>query len=298
MNPARARVAVALAILVFLGAPLGARAFPDDPGPRAIGMGGAGVADARADEGPRLNPSGMSLARVYTVEADYRFITKDGGHLVHAAVVDSTSDFKLGAGLFYTYRTAALAGASRLGGHEAGLALSYSFGEYVLLGATGKYLRLSGGPLEADGTSRDGGFTADAGLTIRAASILTIGVAGYNLRDLSTAQAPLALGYGIGLTPAADLTIVVDGLEDFTTSDPTRGVRTTVTGGAEYVINRRAVPRLGGGRDGGSGHGYVTAGLTALSELGAVDFGFRQDVSGDSKLTFIVVGLRLFVPSP
>ena len=56
--------------------------------------------------------------------------------------------------------------------------------------------------------------------------------------------------------------------------------------------------RAGGGRDGGSEHGYLSGGLAGISELGAVDFGFRQDVTGNQKLTFIAVGLRLFVPQP
>ncbi|HEX2656849.1 MAG TPA: hypothetical protein VHU40_01200, partial [Polyangia bacterium] len=56
--------------------------------------------------------------------------------------------------------------------------------------------------------------------------------------------------------------------------------------------------RAGGGRDGGSRAGYVSAGLAALSGLGAIDAGVRQDITGDRKLTYVVVGLRLFVESP
>ena len=293
----RGRLAAAVAVLI-VWAPARAWAFPDDPGPRALAMGGAGRADARGDQGPRLNPSGMSLARVYTVEGGYQFITRDGGHVARVSVVDSTSGSNLAGGLYYSYRTASPATLPRLTGHETGLSFSYPIAERVLVGVSGKYLNVSGGFPEPDGAAKHGGVTADAGVTVRVASILTIGVVGYNLRDLSTVQAPVALGYGLALYPLPDLVIAVDGVHDFTTSDHTRGVRTTVGGGGEYVLQHKTVLRAGGGHDGASGHGYVDVGVAALSELGAVDVGFRQDVSGDRKLTFIAVGLRLFVPQP
>ncbi len=297
MKRGRLAAPVAVAMLTVL-APGGVRAFPDYLGTRGLAMGGAGRADARGDEGPLVNPAGMSLARVYTVEGGYQYVDRGLGHVVHTSAVDSTSGFNLAGGLFYSYRTGSPSGGGHLIGHEPGLALSFPFGEHLLVGISGKYLRVSGGPVEADGRSSHSGFTADAGVIFRAGSMLTVGVAGYNLRDLSTVQAPVGVGYGIAFTPTADLVIAVDGVHDFTTTDPNRGVTTTVGGGAEYVFQRRVVFRAGGGRDGGSEHGYLSGGLAGISELGAVDFGFRQDVTGNQKLTFIAVGLRLFVPQP
>jgi hypothetical protein len=299
MKRGRQAVALAVALVVavlVVSVPLGASAFPDYLGSRALGMGGAGRADARGDEGPLLNPAGMSLGRLYTVEGGYQFITRDQGHVAHASAVDSTSGFNLAGGLFYSYRTAAPPGAPGLSGHEAGLALSYPLGARVLVGVTAKYLYVSGGAAGPNGATKVSGITADAGVVIRAASMLTLGVVGYNLNDLSTGQAPVALGYGLALGPVSDFVVVVDALHDFTTSDSTRGVRTTIGGGGEYMFQHRGVVRAGGGHDGGSGHAYLTAGLAAISELGAVDFGFRQDITGDGKLTFLAVGLRLFVP--
>jgi hypothetical protein len=295
----RARLAVAVAATVLIvSAPSGVAAFPEYLGSRALGMGGGGRGDARGDEGPLLNPAGMSLSRLYTVDGGYQFISRDGGHFVRASVVDSTSSFNLAGGLFYTYRTAAPAGLPRLSGHEGGLALSFPFGDRVMIGVNGKYLHVVGDSREASGIADHSGITLDAGLVVRAGSLLTIGVVGYNLRDLSTVNAPVAIGYGVALNPIADLVIAVDGLHDLTTSDPTIGTRTTVGGGVEYMFQHKLVLRAGGGHDGGSGHGYLTAGFAGVSEVGAVDFGFRQDVSGASKLTFFAVGLRLFVPQP
>jgi len=290
----------ATAALAALGVliPVAAGAFPDDPGARALAMGGAGRADARADEGPRLNPAGMALARVYTVEGAYQLITRDQGQTGRVAIVDSTSEFKLAMGIFYAYRFASPTGVSRLGAHEGGVSAAYPFGETVAIGVTGKYLRLTGGVPEADGSDRHTGVTVDVGATIRAASVLTLGVVGYNLHDLSTAAAPVAIGYGAALLPMPDLVVVADAFHDFTTSDPTRGVRTTVGAGVEYVAQRRFVARAGGGHDGGSGHAYVSAGFAGVAEVGAIEIGARQDVTGDRKLSFVSVGLRLFVASP
>jgi len=287
-------VVAVLALLVFPGR---AQAFPDALGPRATGMGDAGVADARATDALRLNPAGMGLAALYTVAADYQFMNKQAGQSLNVGVADSTSDTKVGGGLFYGYRSASPAGLPSLGAHQAGLALAFPLSERFLVGASVKYVHVSGG-FEPDGQSSHGGVTADAGLVLRVAPGVTLGAAGYNLHDLSTVMAPLSLGYGIAFSPGSNLTLVVDALHDFTTSDPTRGVRTNVGGGAELLLKDIVAVRLGGGHDGGArgpAAAYVTGGVAGLSEIGALDASIRQDLSGDAKITTIIVGLRLFV---
>jgi hypothetical protein len=285
--------AVGLLLAVVAGTAAPAFAFPDYVGTRALGMGQAGRADARANQGPLLNPSGMSLARLYTLEGAYQMITKNGGDLFHASVVDSTSGFNLAGGLYYNYRSNAPAGLTRFSGHEGGVALSFPFGGHVMLGVTGKYFRLS-----QDGASSSG-VTMDAGVTVRPFSIVTLAAVGYNLRDIDLGPlAPLALGYGVAVRPLPDFVLLVDGYHDFTRGDPTRGVLTTVAGGAEFSFAQRAVLRAGGGRDGLSDRGFVTGGLAAVAEIGALEVSVRQDVSGDVKVTYIGAGLRLFVPQP
>ena len=55
---------------------------------------------------------------------------------------------------------------------------------------------------------------------------------------------------------------------------------------------------MGGGRDGLSKNGYVAGGISLLSgDIGALDVGLRQDVSGNTKATIVGVSARLFVPS-
>lgn len=294
MRAARAAVLVASLNLLAPGA---ARAYPDDVGARSLGMGQGGRADARGTDGLALNPAGMSLATLYAIAADYQFLTRSGGQTVRVAVADSTSAFQLGGGFYYAYRTASPRGVPSLGAHEVGLALSYPFVDRVYVGITAKYLRVSGGA-EPDGANQHTGFTGDVGLVVRPTSVVALGVTGYNLLDRSTVQAPVGLGYGLAVTPRPDLSLAFDVVHDFTTSDPSHGVRMSLGGGGELVVKDFLAVRAGGGRDGTSGAGFVSGGLAGIAPVGALDASVRQDISGDRKVTTLVFGLRLFVESP
>ncbi len=63
---------------------------------------------------------------------------------------------------------------------------------------------------------------------------------------------------------------------------PRKGTR--VSAGAELFLAKKVVLRAGGGYDGITQNGFFTAGLAAVSEAGALDFGLRQDAfqRGDS----------------
>jgi hypothetical protein len=298
MRPSRVVPSLLLAVGVTGGWTTTAAAYPDQPGMRALAMGGAGRADASANEGPLLNPAGMSLSRVYTLAGAYQFVTDDGGHFAHASVVDSTSTFQLAGGLYYNYRTSSPAGLPKQTGHEAGLALSFPLSDYLALGGTAKYFRLSGFPAEPDGSMAKGGVTFDAGIVARPAEMVSVAVVGYNLRDLNTSLAPVSIGYGVAVKPVPALTLAVDGLHDLTTTDDTRGVATTIGAGGEFTFGQRMAVRLGGGHDGRREHGYLSAGVVALSEFGALDASFHQDITGAGKQSFLAVGLRVFVPQP
>ena len=129
------------ALFAFGAAP--ARAFEDYQETRVLGMGGASRAFAIGGAGPLINPSGMSLAKTYTVEGGYEYAHQFSDNFLHASVVDSTSEYNIAGGLYYTYHFSDRAGAVGHG-HEAGLAISLPFGEIMAMGATVKYTRLSG----------------------------------------------------------------------------------------------------------------------------------------------------------
>ncbi len=279
---------VVLAAMV-LGAPTASSAALDYTGVRSLGMGQGLRGFATGDAGLMLNPSGMSLLRAYTVEADYQLRAKNRAHVGHASIVDSTSGYNIGGGIYYTFAAARPDGGPERSDHEAGLALSFPFGDRFFLGGTLKYLHL-------DDAADSRGLTVDAGITVRPLPAFTMGVAVYNLRDLDIPETQRGVGYGIAAIPAADVLVVIDGVTHFAAPATGNKTRTSVMGGAEALLAKRLGVRAGGGWDAWRENGYMTAGLSAVSGDGAIDVSFRQDVTGSTnKETLVAVGLRLFV---
>ena len=291
-----------LAIVATVAFAPTAQAFEELTPPEALGMGGAARAWATGDEGPLMNPSGMSLTKAYTLTGSYEYASRLSDQFIHASVVDSTAPINLAGGLYYTYHAQSPSGAPSGSGHEGGLALSYPFGPYVSVGATVKYFKLLGGDATA---GHGGGVTFDVGATIRPTQIISIGVVGTNLRDLGTSEATQAVGYGAALLPIPALLVAADGLTRFTADNQTGRKGTSLMGGAAYTVAGKVAVRAGGGYDAATGNGYLTAGASIVSEIGAVDAGLRQDVTkgvivagaGPERETVVGVSLRLFIPS-
>ncbi|HSY37999.1 MAG TPA: hypothetical protein VLA79_00685 [Polyangia bacterium] len=297
----RSRATVALlAIALTSAVAANARAFEEFTPTEALGMGGASRAWAIGDEGPLLNPSGMSLTKAYTIDGTYGYASRLSDQFLHASIVDSTSPFNLAGGLYYTYHSSSPSGLSAHG-HEGGLALSFPFGPYVSIGATLKYFKLE----DADVfNNHDGGLTFDVGATIRPTQVVSLGLVGTNLRDLVTSQATQALGYGVALIPLTNMLVVADGLTRFTADNETGRKGTSLMGGAGYTFVGKLAVRAGGGYDASTGNGYLTFGLSGVSEIGAFDGGVRQDLTrsmlasgAEVRETVLQVSLRLFIPA-
>ncbi|MBN2576599.1 MAG: hypothetical protein JXP73_18690 [Deltaproteobacteria bacterium] len=262
------------------------------PGTRPLGAGGAMRGYATGDAGPMLNPSGISLIRSYTVEGGYQYGRSLGSHDARISAVDSTSGFNLGGALFYTYHRDSPANLPAQTGHLVGGSLSFPFLDKIFLGANLKYVRFC----DAASTTRSG-FTFDAGLTVRPFPQIALGAVAYNLRDLDTQWAPRGYGGGLAVLPMPMLLLVFDTVWTKVQGDPGDHVLQFM-GGGEFSLAAGAAVRAGGGRDGSSKNAYFSAGVTAFSaQLGAIDIGLRQDVSGEEKTTIVGVSLRLFVPS-
>ena len=318
------RPAIALVLLVLVGAARTARAQADVPGVQALGMGEAMRAFAAGTEGPLLNPAGMSLMRRYVISALYGFRVESLGHQVHVSVVDSVTS-KLAAGLFYSfvYETPKLgfqwaggqinsAQITRTG-HAAGLSLSYPLGDRFILGATVKYLHLdTTAPLPAPTVPSTltldtvNGVTFDVGLIVRLGDKFNIGLIGYNLWDHGSRESPLSLGMGIGYVPTPSVKLAFDAVVNFTgyqnyNFDPMTGIvrrDARVTGrlgpGVEWTISGKVPLRAGAVYDSGLPATYLTGGLGYLGQSFAVDLGYRGKVSGGIE-NFLQIGLRVFV---
>ncbi|HEY6475764.1 MAG TPA: hypothetical protein VI456_04230 [Polyangia bacterium] len=293
---------VCLAILTTVVFASTSQGFEELTPPEALGMGGAARAWATGDEGPLMNPSGMSLTKAYALTGSYEYASRLSDQFLHASIVDSTSPFNLAGGLYYTYHAQSPSGAPSGSGHEAGFALSYPFGPYVSIGTTVKYFKLLNGDAYA---GHDGGVTFDVGATIRPTQILSIGAVGTNLRDLGSSEATRAIGYGLALLPFGSLLVTADGLTRRTADNQTGRKGTSLMGGAAYTFAGKVAGRAGGGYDASTGNGYLTVGASAVSAIGAIDVGLRQDVTsglivaggGEARETVLGIGFRLFIPA-
>lgn len=247
---------------------------------------------ATGDSGPQLNPSGISLMRSYQIEGAYQYGSTGNTNDARISAIDSTSGFNVGGALNYTYHRQSVAGLSQ-SGHVIGGSLSFPILEKVFLGGTAKYVHFTG----ADAATHSG-FTYDAGLTIRPVSQISLGAVGYNLRDFGDPLLPLGAGGGLALVPMPTFLIVFDSVYEKVYGDPTRDTTIHYMGGAEFSFSSVGAIRAGGGWNGLTKNGYASAGFSALSaEVGALDVGLRQDVTGGQKSTIVGISGRLFVPS-
>jgi hypothetical protein len=263
------------------------------PTPRPLGTGGAMRAVATGDAGPQLNPSGISLLRSYLLEGSYQYGSSAGSHDARISAVDSTSGFNIGGALYYTYHRDSPSDGVNRTGHLFGGSLSFPLLDKIFLGGSAKYVRFTD---ETDTNHK--GFTFDAGLTVRPIPQLSIGAVGYNLLDRETQWAPRAVGGGIAVLPSPMLLFVFDTVMEKFYGNSTRDKVMYYMGGGEFSFATSIAVRAGGGHDGMSGNAYVSAGVSTLSaDIGALDLGLRQDVSGQKKVTVLGISARIFVPS-
>jgi len=290
------RILAALLVGLTCAVTLPRLAFADGilfPTPRPLGTGGAMRAVATGDAGPQLNPSGISLLRSYLLEGSYQYGSSIGSHDARISAVDSTSGFNIGGALYYTYHRDSPSDGVNETGHLFGGSLSFPLLEKIFLGGSAKYVRFT----DVAGTTHTG-FTFDAGLTVRPIPQLSVGAVGYNLLDRETPWAPRAVGGGIAVLPSPTLLFVFDSVMEKVYGDSTRDKVMYYMGGGEISFAASFAVRAGGGHDGMSGNTYVSAGVSTLSaDIGALDIGFRQDVSGQKKATIVGISARIFVPS-
>ena len=260
---------------------------------RALGTGGAMRGFATGDNGPQLNPSGISLLRSYSVEGSYLYNSAVHSHDARVSAVDSTSAFNLGGALYCSYHSDSPTDTTNQSGYLCGTALSFPILDKVFLGASANYNHFTN-----DANTTKTGLTFDAGLTVRPVSIISVGAVGTNLFDKGMPWAPRTLGGGVALLPMPTLILLFDTVWQKVYDESSRDQAISYMGGGEFSFAGSAAFRFGGGRDGRAKNGYVAGGISLLSsDIGALDLGVRQDVSGQNKTTIFGISARLFVPT-
>lgn len=259
-------------------------------------MGGALRAAAVSTPSLYMNPAGMALGRLYHLEAAYQYDNAAQGHLANASIVDSTN--KVGGGLGATYSVSDPDHADRTQ-YDLRLGFAAPLAQGLSIGGTLKYLHLEQAGTPALGAAAAAAsdepllddFTFDAGAMLKLGEMFALGVAGYNLTNLDTPEAPLEVGFGAAVTLGGLAVIDADAILDLSTYD--RVVSRYAIGGEYFAASRYPI-RLGYSIDPREHEQFVSGGVGYVDQRFATEISLRQQIAGGSDTT-VAAGLKFFV---
>ncbi len=272
--------------------------YGDHETPRTAALGGASRAIGTDLNAMFANPASIAASRVYHMGALAQVWPQAQRQSYGLAAVDSATG-RLAAGLsgFYTVQDSE---GLRRKATDGRLALAFPLSEQLLVGVTGKYLKLRQdglGPLGASfasgGLSNEpivNGFSFDAGLTVRPSNLLSLGVVGTNLTNPGDGFRPLGVGGGIGIGKR-EFSLEGDVAADFTTFQKTT-LRYMV--GGELLAAGSYPLRLGYRFDQFLKNHALSGGLGYIDRQFSVEASVRHSVSGD-RSTAIFFGLQIFL---
>jgi len=241
---------------------------------RGFGLGGESVAGG--------NPASLALFRRYLVEGTggYDPATKLG--FLDATVMDSVTT-SLAAGLSYQFVSMGTDPSKSIV-HSAALALAIPFSDRVMVGASARYLNISG-------VQQANGVTMDAGIVVRATDSVIIGLSGQNLIDIKTTALNRSGALGIGWV-GTSFSVVGDVRATFLPSTSTPLF--TYSGGAEYLAGDAVPLRAGYSYDTVTRSQFLSAGLGYTSAGSGIDVAYRHELGGTLG-RWVVVTLKLQV---
>jgi hypothetical protein len=279
----RPRWLVAAALLVGLVAAAGPVRAQSYEGARLLGFAEAQRALATGNDAIYVNPAGLALAKVYSVELGYLDDLLGSDRRFNASLVDSQAG-PVAAGLAYTYTKrapdAAEGSEQRLEGHRTELSLSTLITESAAIGITARYVTFNRKDGEEDLPDQDfKAFQLDAGLQWRVWEGLSLGLAGYNLTNSDRPELPISWGAGIGWQGSWF------SLEGDVRYNAQRGKPAYSLAGG-FVIAELIPIRLGATYDYGHQAWSISAGAGFVVESFGLDVGFRQRLKGDDLLDY------------
>jgi hypothetical protein len=283
---------------------------------RSTAMGGAMRAFGNGTTALYGNPANIALTRVYHLEAVAAIWPEARRQSYGISAVDSVTS-RLAGGVGVHYNLMDPDGTDRKW-TDARLTLAFPFSDKFYAGLSGRYMKLRqngvfqpsspiGGPSDyAVGGLRDeaivDNFTFDAGLTVKPASSIAIGLVGSNLTNPGHGLLPTSLGGGIGFG-TSDLTIEANLLGDFTTyvhANGTTKATTRAMFGAEYLAGDHYPLRLGYRYDQGALSHALSAGVGYIDPQFSLEIALRRTVSGPDTAvpsTTVVVDVQYFLES-
>jgi hypothetical protein len=260
---------------------------------RAMALGGRAEAGGASTTALFGNPAAASSMRTYHVDSYTLYDPTVGRFAIGSGMIDSTRSV-FTAGFAYSFTNIDFAADKRTV-HDGRLLLGLNLGQFVGLGGRVRYLNASAGPLAPDAQGLDrgafSGFTFDAGLHVHPAREFALSVTGYNLNNVNSTAAPIALGTGVALSPIREFHLVADALIDFRSTGVTRG---RFSGGAELFISNKYAIRGGYLFDDTRGGSQAfTAGFGYVDPNFGVELSWRQAVVPDLQST-LMISLRYY----
>lgn len=287
---------IAISLVAALAQTAGADAdsLTDHFGPREISVGESMRGSSTGAKAITLNPAGLSLSNQLVFEGSYGFRPEDSAQSVSASACDSTVPI---AGCFYYNYFAAepvideMTFSRRV--HQVGWTAARSITQRISIGTNTKYFDYN---TDLMGEEDQSGFAFDAGVSVRPAGMLSLGVVGYNLLAKDTPQYPLGIGAGISLQPSDVFGLSADAVWNLDLPDDQTPGR--YGGGAEFLIRssdaQSGYPlRAGVIHDVALDATYVTGGIGFINPRIGLDVGARQQVDGGDEL-MVLGSLRLF----
>ncbi|MEQ9504395.1 MAG: hypothetical protein RIT81_46490 [Deltaproteobacteria bacterium] len=289
----RALLSTAVTILaVGAAAPAFAQQYE---GARLLGLAEAQRALTMANDSIYINPAGLALGHMYSLELGYVDDIRGSDRRFNASVVDSQAG-PVAGGLAYTWTKRRPEFApepdDRLEGHRMEIALATRVAESAAIGLTARYMTFNlhdenGEEIENGGFKI---FTVDVGLQWRIFDGLSIGLVGYNLTNSDEPEVPLGWGAGLGYQ-LGSFSIEGDVRYNAQRGEP------RYSGAIGYVLAEMVALRAGVSYD------YATEGIAVSGGAGvfldrfAIDVGYRQlvnadDVGEDSDQRILGIALR------
>lgn len=272
--------------------------YGEQESPRTAAMGGATRSVGPDTSALFANPANMAASRVYHAGGQVQVWPQANRQSYGVALVDSsTSRFAAGVGGFYTIQDP---DGLRRKATDARLALAFPLSERILVGVTGKYLKLSQdglGPLGASyassGLANDAiinGFSFDAGLAVRPSNLFSLSFVGTNLTNPGDSFRPLGVGGGVAVGKR-EFTIEGDVAADFTTFQKTA---MRYMAGAEFLAAESYPLRVGYRFDQIQKNHAISGGLGYLDRQFGIEASVRHSVSGD-RSTAIFLSIQVFL---
>jgi hypothetical protein len=246
---------------------------------RNMAMGGAYLSMGYGAESIGGNPAAIAAFKRYQVEASGSWDVPNGMGFGTLGVADSTN--QISGGVSYHYVT--YGGLERRYGHITTMAIAYSITPWIHLGLAGRHHVLVG-------ASNTNSITMNAGLLIKPAEFISIGVSGHNLINNFNRDITRYFVASVSMLIVGQLTPCFDLRADFNQPTP----RFAYHAGLEWLIAMAFPIRVGYQHDDIMNHRYLSGGLGYFNQGSGVDIAYRNELGGaEGRLISVTLKLQL-----